>query len=197
MPLFFAPRTRSIRAIWVLEEAGAPYSLHPIDLRSGENRKLGYLAINPAGKVPALVDDTAIVSESAAICAYVADKHFEAGLAPSLGAPERGPYLRWMFYSVSCIEPAYITFPMARSDPSPTVPWGSVASISSILTETLAERPYILGDRFTAADIMVGSLVLWGLSGKILPSTPVLESYAHLLEQRPARQRAVDFNSHY
>lgn len=147
--------------------------------------------------MPALVDGVAIVSESAAICAYVADKHFEAGLAPLLSAPERGPYLRWMFSSVSCIEPAYITFLTTRVDPSPTVPWVDVASISSILTETLAERPYILGDRFSAADVMVGSLVLWGLSGKILPSTPVLGSYAHLLEQRPARQRAVDLNSHY
>jgi glutathione S-transferase len=108
MTLYWAPRTRSLRALWVLEEAGAPYQRVRIDLSAGEQKSAEFRAINPMAKVPALTDGTLAIAESGAICAYVAEAHPEAGLAPPVGDPARGRYLRWLFFSPGCVEQAFL-----------------------------------------------------------------------------------------
>ena len=107
MKLYWAPRTRSLRALWVLEEAGVPYERVRLDLAAGEQKSPDYRAINPMAKVPALTDGPVAVAESGAICAYVAEAVPQAGLAPPVGDPARGRYLQWLFFSPGCIEPAY------------------------------------------------------------------------------------------
>ena len=108
MKLYWAPRTRSLRALWVLEE-GVPYERVRLDLSAGEQKSPAFRAINPMAKVTALTDGTLAVAESGAICAYVAEAHPEAGLAPPVGDPARGRYLQWPFFSPGCVEPAYLT----------------------------------------------------------------------------------------
>ena len=107
MKLYWAPKTRSMRALWMLEEAGCPYERVLIDIASGAQASAEYRAINPMMKVPALTDGAAMVAESAAICAFVAERCPEAGLAPPIGDPARGRYLHWLFFASGCIEPAY------------------------------------------------------------------------------------------
>ena len=98
LQLYYAPRTRSRRALWCLEETGQPFERKALKLRAGEHKKPAYRAINPSGKVPALVDGKQVITESAAICAYLADKYPESGLAPNVTAPKRGAYLSWMLF---------------------------------------------------------------------------------------------------
>jgi glutathione S-transferase len=108
MKLYWAPRTRSLRALWVLEEAGVPYERVRLDLSAGEQKSAEFRAINPMAKVPALTDGPVAVAESGAICAYVAEAHPEAGLAPPVGDPARGRYLRWLFFSPGCVEQSFL-----------------------------------------------------------------------------------------
>ena len=108
MKLYWAPRTRSLRALWVLEEAGAPYERVRLDLAAGEQKSPAFHSINPMAKVPALTDGSLAVAESGAICAYVAEAVPQAGLAPPVGDPSRGRYLQWLFFSPGCIEQAYL-----------------------------------------------------------------------------------------
>ncbi|HET6379112.1 MAG TPA: glutathione S-transferase N-terminal domain-containing protein, partial [Methylocella sp.] len=108
MKLYWAPRTRSLRALWILEEAGEPYEGIRLNLSTGEQKTAAFRAINPMAKVPALTDGLVSVSESGAICAYVAEAVPKAGLAPPLGDPSRGRYLQWLFFSPGCIEQAFL-----------------------------------------------------------------------------------------
>src|SRR5262249_34592954 len=107
MKLYWAPQPRAGRAVWMMEEAGAPYERVLVDIRSGAQNTPAYHAVNPMEKVPALTDGDAAVAESSAICAYVADRVPEAGLAPPIGDPSRGRYLHWLFFAAGCIEAAY------------------------------------------------------------------------------------------
>lgn len=159
MKLYYATRTRSFRALWMLEELGVPCELQPLNLQAGEHKRAEYLALNPSGKVPTLVDGDMVVSESAAICTYLGDKYPEARLAPPLDSPERGSYLKWIFFSVGCIEPAFTDHVLKRESPNSRVAWGSFDSVVSVLTDALAAKPYLLENWFTAAGIMVGSMV--------------------------------------
>lgn len=195
MRLYYAPRTRSFRVLWMLEELGMPYTLHRLDLQAGEHKGADYLAFNPMGKVPALVDNDVVVLESAAICAYLADKHREAQLAPPIGSPERGAYLRWMFFSVGCIEPVFTDRLLKRESPPFNVAWGSFDSVVSVLSDALATGPYLLGDWFTAADIMIGSMVHWATHADLLPGNAVFSDYMERLGQLPALQRALSIDA--
>jgi glutathione S-transferase len=189
LELFWAPRSRAERALWLLEEAGLPYTLVHVDIRAGDQKRPDYLAINPSGKVPALRDGAVVVSESAAICAYVGDRYPQSGLAPAVDAPERGSYLRWLFYAAGCVEPAFTDRMMQRESPAFGVAWGSYDSVLAGLRDALREGPYLFGDWFTAADVMLGSMVRWGVANGLLAGVPELERYAARLEERPALQR--------
>ena len=189
--LFHSPNTRSAGALILLEELGAPYQLHVLDMKRGEQREPAYLAINPMGKVPAVLDGDALITEQGAVFLYLADRFPEAGLAPAIGDPLRGPYLRWMVYYGSCFEPALIDRAMKREPAAAsTSPYGDYDTMMKTLTDQLAKGPYLLGDRFSAADVLWGTALTWTTMFKLVPELPVITEYMARVNARPAVGRA-------
>lgn len=191
MKLYWAPRTRSLRALWLLEEAGAPYERVRLELSAGKHRTADYRAINPMAKVPALTDGPVAVAESGAICTYVADAYPEAGLAPPVGDPARGRYLQWLFFSPGCIEPAYLTKSANVTVRPETAGFGTFDRVFDVLEAAVQPGPWLLGERFSAADVLIGADVHFGMDiFKIVPERPVLRAYVDRCLARPAFQRA-------
>ncbi|MDB5413609.1 MAG: glutathione S-transferase [Rubritepida sp.] len=189
--LYHCPNTRSTGALSLLEELGAPFDLHVMDLKAGENRQPGYLAINPMGKVPAIVDGDALITEQGAIFLYLADCFPQAGLAPPIGDPLRGPFLRWLFFYGSSFEPAVVDHATKR-EPAPAAmsPYGSYETVIETLRAALAPGPWILGERFSAADVLWGIALNWTMMFGIVPKLPEFTAYAERVLARPAIQRA-------
>ncbi|MFL9951602.1 glutathione S-transferase family protein [Paraburkholderia agricolaris] len=185
--LFHSPQCRSVSALTLLEELGVPYQLQVLNMKAGEQRKAPYLAINPLGKVPAILHGDALITEQVAIFIYLADLFPEAGLAPALDDPSRGPYLRWLVYYAACYEPALVDKAMKR-EPAPlaTSPYGDFDSMLGTLTSQLEASPYLLGDRMSAADILWGIALHWGMMFKLVPETPVVVEYANRICSRPS-----------
>jgi glutathione S-transferase len=151
-----------------------------------------YLAINPMGKVPAIVHGGTPVTEAAAIALYLADLFPEAGLAPKAEDPARGTYLRWIVFNQAAVEPAAMDRALKREPgPAASLSYGTYDTTIETLARALAEGPYILGDRFSAADVVVGSGVHWLLTFKLLPERPEFTSYAQRITRRPAFIRAA------
>jgi glutathione S-transferase len=193
LTLYHAAPSRSLTAHWMLEEIGAPYHLHMLDLAKREHKEPAYLRVNPMGKVPALDHDGVIVTEAAAICCYLADAFPEAGLAPPIGDPRRGPYLRWLFFGPSCLEPAVVDrlFQRPPADPR-SIGYGDFETTIDVVADAVASGPYLLGEMFTAADVVLGSGVVWGMNMvKAIPPRAELTAYAHRLMSRPAAQRTM------
>lgn len=192
MKLFWAPQTRAFRAVWMLEEAGQPYERVLIDIRNGGQDDAEFRRVNPMAKVPALRDGAAMVAESAAICAYVAERCPEAGLAPPLGDPLRGRYLHWLFFAAGCIEPAY-TQKMTKLELNTVqAGWASFDRVVDVLDGAVQNGPWVLGDRFSAADVMLGADLWFGYNlMQILPPRPALQAYVTRCGERPAFQRAL------
>ncbi len=185
--LFHAPQTRSAGALVLLEELGAPYNLHVLNMKAGEQRQPAYLAINPLGKVPAISHRGALVTEQVAIFIYLADLFPQAGLAPSLDDPRRGPYLRWLVFYAACYEPGLIDNALKReAGPAAMSPYGSFDAVLGALKTQLSSTPYLLGDQLSAADILWGHALRWGLMFKLLPDDEVLTRYVASVAQRPA-----------
>jgi glutathione S-transferase len=162
LTLYHAVPSRSSIVRWMLEELGEPYDLHVLSLTKGEQLAPDYLAINPMGKVPALRHGDVIVTESAAICTYLADEFPEAGLNIPIGDSRRGPYLKWLFFAPSCIEPAMVdhAYPRQEQPRRGTLGWGDYDSVMEVTAKAVEGGPYLLGDHFTAADVVVDSLGL-------------------------------------
>ena len=194
MKLYWCPQTRSLRALWMLEEAGCDYERELIDIRTGAQDGPAYRAINPMGKVPTLVDGEAAVSESAAICTYVADRFPEAGLAPAIDDPARGRYLRWLFFSGGCIEPAYMQQAMGWETNKSQAAWGDYDHVIGVLEEAVTDAVkrggWLLGDAFTAADVMIGLDLYFGINFKMVEPRPVFDTYVARCTDRPAYKRA-------
>ena len=190
--LFHSPQSRSAGALILLEELGADYELHVLNLKKGEQRRADYLAINPMGKVPAIVHDGALVTEQGAVYAYLADLYPEADITPAIGDPLRGPYLRWLFYYGSSFEPALIDKSLKREPaPASTSPYGDYETMLKTLTDQLATGPFLLGERFTAADVLWGTALRWTTMFKLVPETPVVTGYIARVTSRPAVARAA------
>lgn len=191
MKLYGAPRTRSFRAVWMLEECNARYERVLVDVNAGAQNTPAFHAINPMEKVPALVDGGATVAESGAICAYLADRFPEADLAPGITDPARGRYLQWLFFSGNCLEPA-VTQKVAKFEmQSSMAGWGSPERAFDVLEEALAPGPWLLGARFTAADVLIGSdLYVMVRTFKMIDSRPAFERYIDRCIARPAFKRA-------
>ncbi|MBX9710733.1 MAG: glutathione S-transferase family protein [Xanthobacteraceae bacterium] len=192
MKLYWAPRTRSFTAVWLMEEVGEPYERVPVDLSTRAHKTPEYLAINPMGKVPALADGEVFIAETAAICAYVAERHHDKNLAPPIGDPLRAKYLQWLFFSPGCIEPAIIQIYTKLDIPPRTAAWGDADQVFGVLDAALAKGPWILGDMFSAADVMIGS----GLNNairifKMVKARPNFDRYIDACVARPAFQRAM------
>ena len=190
LTLFYSPQTRATGTRVLLEELGAPYDLHVLNMKAGEQRQPGYLAVNPLGKVPAIRRGEALVTEQVAITIYLADVFPEAGLAPLLSDPLRGPYLRWIAYYGSSFEPAVVDKFMQR-EPAPTAmsPYADYDTMLGALAAQLATGPYLLGDRFTAADVLWGMAFDWTMSFGLVPKTDVFVRYAERVTTRPAFER--------
>lgn len=190
LTLFHAPQTRSTGVLILLEELGAEYRLQLLDFQAGEHRKPEYLAVNPMGKVPAIRHGDAVVTEQVAIYLYLADAYPQAGLAPPIGDPLRGPYLRWTAFYGSCFEPALVDRSQQR-DPAPraTSPYGDFDTMLGALLAQLDRGPWLLGERYTAADVLWGTALRWTTMFKLVPSTPVIERYVERVNARPAVAR--------
>ena len=189
------PRSRGAIARWMLEEIGQPYQTHVLEY--GTTMKApDYLAINPMGKVPTIVHDGQVVTEVAAICAYLAGAFPEAGLAPRPN--ERAAYYRWLFFAAGPIESAVVNNTLGFTIPPERrgmVGYGSYEDAVAVLEGRLAASPYVAGDRFTAADVYVGSQVGWGMMFKTLPVRPAFVAYWDRLKDRPARLRGLEMDS--
>ena len=192
MKLYWSPRSRSFSAIWLMEETGQPYERVLTDISTGAQKTPEFLAVNPMGKVPALKDGDVSIAEASAIAAYVAERYPDAKLAPPLGDPRRGKYLQWLFFAPSCIEPALIQIFTKTEVPASTAAWGSSTQVFDVLDAALEKGPFLLGDTFSAADIMVGSGLNFAIRlFKMVPARPSFDRYIDACSARPAFQRAT------
>lgn len=196
MKVFWAPQTRSTRAIWLLEEAGIDYDMELVDIRSPDRSDSDeFLAASPMGKVPAIVDGDVAMSESAAICIYVADRYCPGSLAPAIDEPSRGKYLYWSMYTPAVVEPAMsekfnkVEANRGRSG------WGDFDLMIKTFDEGLAGKEWILGEQFTAADVMLGSSAVFMRMFEMLPDTKNIGDYADRCMVRPAFRRAAEKSS--
>jgi glutathione S-transferase len=160
-------------------------------MKAGEQREPAYLAINPMGKVPAVTHGDALVTEQVAVFLYLADLFPKAGLAPAIGDPLRGPYLRWMAFYGSCFEPALIDRAQKREPASPSMsPYSDYDTMLKTLTDQLGKGPYLLGERFSAADVLWGTALSWTVKFGLVPELPVIKAYMDRVNTRPAVLRA-------
>ena len=194
--LYWCPQTRASRILWLLEEMEEPFEVHTIDVRNPEAKKdPGFMAASPMGKVPAIADSQAeaVVSmaDSAAIGLYLADRYPASGMAPSIDSPERGSYLYWMTFTPGGIEPAMAEKFNGWQVNRGTSGWGDFALMIETLEQGLQTGPWLLGERFSAADVMVGSSVYFMRLFGILPENTVLSAYVERCLARPAYARAL------
>jgi glutathione S-transferase len=190
------PMSRGRVARWMLEEIGQPYETVLLDYETSMKAP-DYLAINPMGKVPAIRHGDVVVTECAAICAYLADAFPDAGLAPPSGSPARGPYYRWLFFAAGPIEAAIIDRALGvdiPADKRAMVGYGNYDDVVNVLDAHLASVEYVAGDRFTAADVYLGSAVMWGTEFGTLPKRPSFEAYIARIMDRPAVHRANEID---
>ncbi|AOE87067.1 glutathione S-transferase family protein [Pseudomonas sp. TCU-HL1] len=190
--LYHCPYTRSTGALTLLEELGADYKLHVMNMKLGEQRQPEFLAINPMGKVPTLTHGDAVVTEQVSVYLYLADLYPEARLAPPLGDPLRGPYLRWMVFYGSCFEPAVVDRVQQREPiPEARSPYGDFDSVMKTLVAQLQKGPWLLGEQFTAADVLWGSALNWTTQFGLIPEVPAIKGYIARFIERPAYKRAL------
>ena len=192
MKLYWAPQTRSARALWMLEEAGVDYDLELVDIRATDRSDSdNFLDASPMGKVPALADGEVRMSESAAICLYVADRYCQGTLAPALDDPRRGKFLYWLMYTPAVIEPA-MSEKFNEIEPAPQRSgWGSFDLMIRTLEDGIRDKEWILGEHFTAADVMLGSSAVFLRAFNMLPESELLSDYADRCLARPAYQKVM------
>jgi glutathione S-transferase len=187
LEFFHAPQSRSGAVAILLAELDAPHLLHLINMKAGEQREPAFLAINPMGKVPAIRHGDALVTEQVAIFIYLADLFPKAGLAPAIGDPLRGPYLRWIAFYGSSFEPAVVDRALKREPgPAAMVPYGTFDTMFDTLTARLRETPYLLGDRISAADILWGTSLRWITAFGLVPELPEIKAYLDRVTGRPS-----------
>ncbi len=193
LTLYHAAPSRSSITRWMLEEIGEPYDVHLLSLMKGEQRAPAYMAINPMGKVPALKHGDVTITEAAAICTYLADEFPKAGLNIPIGDPRRGVYLKWLFFGPSCLEAAMLdrAFPRQEGARQSALGYGDYDTTMDVVAKAVEQGPYLMGEKFTAADVVVGSTLRWGMMFKIIPERPEFTAYVARLSQRPALQRAT------
>lgn len=191
--LHYMPQTRAAGTRIILEELGAPYDLHVMNMKAGENREAAYLAINPLGKVPAIEHRGKLVTEQIAIAIYLGDLFPQAGLTPALDDPDRGPYLRWLVYYAACFEPALMD-KFRNVDPGPITQsvYGTYDLMLDTLEGALSNGPYILGDRLSLADIQWGVALRWTMMFGIVPERPRFVEYRDRIIDRPSFKMVWD-----
>ncbi len=188
------PISRGRIAHWMLEETGAPYETRVLDFTKGEHKSAEYRQLNPMGKIPTIVHNGVVVTECAAICAYLADAFPEKKLAPAVDDPARGTYYRWLFFGAGCVEPAVTdkAFNRPPVERKGAVGYGSYDDTIATLESAVEKGPWLLGDQFTAADVYVGSQIGWGMFTKGIDPRPAFQRYLARIAERPAYKKATD-----
>jgi glutathione S-transferase len=194
--LFWCPQTRASRILWLLEEMGEPFEVRMIDIRQPESKAYpDFVAASPMGKVPALMDTTpngtVYVADSAAIALYLCDRYPGAGLAPAVDDSSRGKFLYWMTYTPGVIEPAMMEKFTGQQVSRATSGWGNFDTMIEVLESALQDGPWIMGEQFSAADILLGSSVNFMKMFGILPENATLEAYIERCLARPAFTKAL------
>lgn len=190
--LFHAVPSRSMVVRWMLEEVGEPYDVNLIDLKSGAQNAPAYRAVNPQGKVPAIRYKGVVTTEVAAICCFLADEFPKVKLSVPAGDPQRGPYLQWLFFNPSAIEPAMMDTKFPRNPPPPPTAIGyrDINALLDVIEGALNGKTFLMGDQFTAADVVTGAGLRWGMLFGLIPQRAPIAAYVKRLEARPAMQRA-------
>jgi glutathione S-transferase len=192
LTLYHAAPSRSSIVLWMLEEVGQPYDIKLLKLSEGEQMKPDYLAINPMGKVPTLKHGDIIITEVAAICTYLADEFPGQNLSVPIGDRRRGPYLKWLFFGPGCFEPAMTdrAAPRAETPRRAMLGYGDFDTTMNVVAKAVEKGPWIMGDQFTAADVVIGSNIRFGMMFKMVPERQTFLDYVARIAARPAAQRA-------
>jgi glutathione S-transferase len=190
---YFYPISRAVWTDWMLRELDAPHEQVVIDMAAGEQRSPEYRAINPMGKVPALVDGDAVVTEAAAICAYLADKFADKGFGPSPGSTERARYFRYLFFPGVTLEPllSVANLGVDITKPLPGA-WGDLPRVMATVESMTPEAGWALGDQFTAADVVFGGELAFLIGFKSMDASPRVAAYVERIKARPAYQASHD-----
>jgi glutathione S-transferase len=193
--LYHHPFSRAANVVWMLEELGVDYDLRFVDFAKGEQKTPAILALNPMGKLPIVTDGDVVVTESAAIGLYLADRYSLGKLAPALDDPARATYLRWSLFAPSVIEPGIMAKHSGWEFRPSAAGWGTHESMLAAIENALGAGPYLLGERFSMADVIFGGTVRYMLRVKILEPGPAFVPYAERLAARPALKRSDQRNA--
>ena len=189
------PQSRAAIVHWMLEEVGAGYEIRHIDFQKGDQKTPEFLALNPMGKIPTILADGTVITEAPAIIAWLADAYPAAGLAPPVGSLERGAYYRWLFFGGSCIEPAIADEMFKRPAPAQpsAVGWGSYDDVIRTVQAGLQPGPFLLGDKFSAADVYIGAELSWAgqFGAPRIKESSVISEYVARCKERPAFLRSM------
>jgi glutathione S-transferase len=188
--LYHHPFSRAANVVWMLEEVGVPYELRFVDIMTGQHKLPDVLALNPMGKLPVITDGAAVVTESAAIGLYLADRYAPGRLAPHLDDPRRGTYLRWSFFAPGVIEPGLMAKAAGWAYKEGQAGWGNHEAMIAAMQAALTDREYLLGNDFSMADIIFGGTLRFMLMVKMLEPLPVFVAYAERLGARPPLKKA-------
>ncbi len=195
LQLYHHPLSRASTVLWMFEELGLPYDLTFVDLKTGAQKDPAFLKLNPMGKLPTLVDGESVLTEVAAIGMYLADRYSPGVLAPALDDPARAAYLRWILFGPSVIEPcAYAKHSSWEYRPG-SAGWGTWEEMNDSIEVAIGEGPWLLGDRFSMADVCFGGTVRFMLQFGMLEKRERIVAYAERLAARPAYQRAEAANA--
>jgi glutathione S-transferase len=197
LTLFYAPRSRAVMALWLLEELGQPYRLEHVDLARGDHKKPEFLQHNRMGKVPLVLDRGLAISETGAIVAYLADRYALGRLAPRLDDPERAAYLRWLFFGAGVIEPAASEKFFNLQVPRSQVGWGSFDDMLATVSKAVSGREWLAGDQFTAADLYVGSQLNFGLQFRLVEQEGPVADYVARCTDRPSYERSMALEARF
>jgi len=193
--LHYHPFTRASNVVWMLEEVGVPYDLCFVDMKAGHQRTPEFQRVNPMGKLPTLVDGETVVTESAAIGLYLADRYAYGVLAPNVDDKARATYFRWSLYAPSVIEPAAYAQGAKWEYRAAQAGWGRYEDVLETIEQAIGKGPYLLGERFTMADVIFGGTVRYMLMFKMLEARPSFVAYVDRLSARPAAQAAQAKNA--
>jgi glutathione S-transferase len=193
------PQSRARIVHWMLEEVGVAYQTELLRLDRGEHKKPEFLAINPMGKIPTIRHGEVVVTETAAICAYLADAFPAANLAPAATSAARGTYYRWLFFGAGCVEPALVDrmFDRPPVERPVALGYGSYEDTLRTLEQAVSKGKWILGEQFSAADVYIGSQIGWGMLVKAIEPRPAFQEYVARCGERPAYKRAAARDQQY
>ena len=193
--LYHHPFSRAANVVWMLEEVGAPYELRFVDIMKGAHKAPELVRLNGMGKLPLLTEGDAVVTESAAIGLYLADRHAYGRLAPKVDEPARGTYLRWSLFAPSVIEPGAMAKQAGWSFKEGQAGWGSYDAMVGSVEQAVSGRDFVLGSTFSMADVIFGGTIRFMLMFKMLEASPALTAYVERLSARPAAKRADEKNA--